>query len=186
MKIRTGFVSNSSSSSFIVKIREPYPDLHADEEDKFLANAEDIKKLEEYGFIKTTVHNPFDYKNKAEIDNELDDDDEEDYLWQMGYYVSCNQNDVIYFLVKNNIPFKASCHYGHEYVGYQKDSDHIIEAFNFGSYLCMYEDNDTDTLEKYRKAIKKIPKEKYFDEQDEISEKLKKLDEEGYFLKKEG
>ncbi len=50
----------------------------------------------------------------------------------------------------------------------------------------MYEDNDTDTLEKYRKAIKKIPKEKYFDEQDEISEKLKKLDEEGYFLKKEG
>ena len=32
--------------------------------------------------------------------------------------IMCNQDDEIEFLVKHKIPFRASCHYGHESVFY--------------------------------------------------------------------
>jgi len=161
MKIRLGFVSNSSSSSFVVLTADPFP--NPDKKNPFLASEEDIKKLEEYGFEKTSLHDPFDYEpmcRKGDI-KQVDLDEDEEHFYNMGYYISCNQDDVLYFLLKNNIPFKASCHYGHEYFGYKKDSDHFIKAYNFGCYMSMYEDDQF--FLKNNEPIEMCSKEEYLE-----------------------
>jgi len=82
----------------------------------------------------------------------------------MEYFVTCNEEEVIEFLVKNNIPFKASCHYNHEYISYKKDSDYIFEAMNYGLIANMYgEDHykfftEEDMKNLDFKPFRKIPK----------------------------
>jgi len=136
MKIRNGFISNSSSSSFIVRIKDDnLMGSMYDIDTKLLANKEDVKKLEEYGFTKTNLTSPF------QDEDGMIKSGHPDYFISMKYFVTCNEDFVIYFLVKNNIPFKASCHYGHEYVSYKKDSDFIVKGQNFGLAMDMYGDD---------------------------------------------
>lgn len=137
MKIRVGFVSNSSASSFIVAIKFEHPMMKTEKNEPFLATTEDITKLEKYGFNKSNSLSPF----RPHEDMSLKDDEGP---LSMHFYTTCNQEEVIYFLVKNNIPFKASCHYNNYFVQYKKDADTILTANNFGYEICMYGDNKFD------------------------------------------
>lgn len=161
MKIRQGFISNSSSSSFVVRIKDDQVFMIPDD---LLANEEDIEKLKKYGFQPSNITHVFDRQDT------MIKSGDPDYHISMKYSVVCNQCEVIYFLVKNNIPFKASCHYDQEFMSYKKDSDYILKAYNFGEVLDMYGDNEEELEEiKESKSYKKIPvkqflKENYYED----------------------
>lgn len=131
MKIRNGFVSNSSSSSFIVQIELSGWDKlkETDELNSAIANEESISLLENYGFTRTSRNTPLSFKCR---DNEAE---EKPFMY---FSVSCNEEDVLAFLMENDIPFKASCHYDHYYILYTKDSDTYLYAKNFGNEIDMY------------------------------------------------
>lgn len=133
MKIRNGFVSNSSSSSFIVQVKlSGWGKIAKDEDDELssmIIDEKSVPLLEEYGFEKTSRSSPISFKDRRVVE------EEEPF---MHFSVSCNEEDVMAFLMKNNIPFKASCHYDNYYILFKKDSDTYLYAKNFGNEIDMY------------------------------------------------
>ena len=97
MKKRTCFVSNSSTANFIIRVKQD--DWFHEKDELFIANEEDVIKLEEYGFTNTNAVNPF------ERGDGMTKSGDPDYHISMKYFISCNYEEVIEFLVKNNIPF---------------------------------------------------------------------------------
>ena len=74
----------------------------------------------------------------------------------MYYNVSCNEDEVLVFLMKNNIPFKASCRYDNYYVTMKKDANMYLYAFNFGNEIDMYGAKEDDIC--FWKNIGRTPK----------------------------
>ena len=145
MKLRNGFVSNSSSSSFLVK------HITRDWDKTPPLSKEDIILLEDYGFYKTYAFYPDQVTNESELIKDTDP-------YNYGLDVICNEDEPLIWLVKNNIPFTADCHYGQFTLVYEKDSDHIVSLRNNGHfYLMTY----TKDLVDYNKGMVKIPKEEF-------------------------
>lgn len=104
MKFRNGFVSNSSSSSFIVPV---YTGCFNDDKRVITKSTEVL--LKEYGFKYKRVLREY----------QLD--------------ISCNQCCTMKFLIEHNIPFKANCHYDQEMYAYDGKSDSLVMLNNFGN-----------------------------------------------------
>lgn len=160
MKIRTGFVSNSSSSSFVVRVHEA---KHG-KDGKFVCYKNILtptkeKKLRQFGFFKTYAYSPHQVPARAD-EQRLEEKDVVDSKYEnfnYGYDITCNQDDVTHFLLKNRIPFVSEQHYGHRHVFYD-GKDKVVEAVNFGVILSMYGVNDEmDT----RKAIQTFTRQEY-------------------------
>jgi hypothetical protein len=159
MKLRNGFVSNSSSSSFIVIRYDLFNSVT-------LITYEQEKKLMDFGFVKTQVCCPVQFYFE---DSRFFENDEPCIVagvkirnteiksattnaYNLGYEVICNQDEVIFFLLKNKIPFKASLHYD-EYTMVYKGKQTVKVLCNFGHMYGWLENelNINKTLQKYKK-----------------------------------
>jgi len=132
VKIRNGFVSNSSSSSFVV-IGSDY--FNGKSKTSYIT-AKEKRILLKYGFKRVNCF----YADQIDLDlTEQDQCKRKIYqkVDNYGYLITVNQDDVIYFLLKNNIPFEASCHYGHYTVIYQKGAKNFLMVQNFGTQASM-------------------------------------------------
>lgn len=145
MKIRQGFVSNSSTASFIIK----YKEIFSNNKNPIL-DKETCKLLEDYGFKKSWASYPHHVHNE---DEKIVEDD----FYSYTYEVICNEQDDLEWLIKNNIPFIADCHYDQYTLVYEKDSDHVLVLKNMGIYyqMILRHDFGPDILDE--KAAKKIP-----------------------------
>jgi len=152
MKTRHGFVSNSSSSSFLVLLKDIFFIFNDEESDKLLWTDEQIKAMLDYGFFYTYA------RSAVEIEfSENPKAKKKDRYCNLGYSIMCNQEDVINFLTNNNISFEAVCHYRHESVFYESGKDYYVEIDNVGlrqnSIEQAYEKADKDNTQ----IIRKIP-----------------------------
>ena len=142
MKIRNGFVSNSSSSSFVVRRSE----WKAEGKKTVLScrlTKEQDKMLRKFGFRRTMSHSasqlPGFYDEKKWVE-------EREYVkkngrklgWNWGYEITCNQSEVMVFLIENKIPFNGDCHYGHESFVYVPEENKLYRGTNFGAIMSTY------------------------------------------------
>lgn len=151
MKTRLGFVSNSSSSSFIVKV---------DEFNYKTKKRERIITPEQEQFLNgkhwryTHISSPSSLLVIATWNNGIPDYDprnEDVFGANLGYWVTCNEDKVIDMLTKERIPFIASCHYGHYTVIF--DGKEMYELQNYGHHAEMY------GIDKFDRWGNDIPKE---------------------------
>ena len=125
MKIRNGFVSNSSSSSFVVENYDPI-------NKKPLLSKEQRKKLQNHRFNLFRPDLDWEYFQYEA------DSIKEDELVSFVLKVYCNQDNIITFLIQNKIDFYADVHSGHETYFYDSEKDVLTIAINYGKILQTY------------------------------------------------
>lgn len=127
MKIRSNYVSNSSSSSFVVEVRNTFKSAN------FLISKEKICQLVGYGFqwmggfVQNIVFYPAE-KKKSESDFS------EKENMNLYFDVVCNEDEVYEYLFKNHIPFIASIHNDDELWVYEGGDYYEV----FTNYANMY------------------------------------------------
>ena len=165
MKTRNGFVSNSSSSSFIVKVKDYFGAKSVKKLTK-----DQIKKIEKFGFRKTVAGCPDSVDNDSYIQALISRN-----YFNYGYTVTCNQDEPIEFLLKNRISFEAEIHYGHESWYYDGETDKLIIGQNVGkqiSYVVSSNNFDIDDINT-KDIIKQTTGKEYLEEEKRLEDMLK-------------
>lgn len=130
MKTRNGFVSNSSSSSFVVHHRKNGWIGPNEDHQTILLSKEQLKKLKKFGFKYSNIMNPHYVRTSVE---KRESSLKKFKRWEdiyLTYDVTCNQDNVIYFLLSNKIPFVALCHYEEELVTWDGKCSHFYQVPN--------------------------------------------------------
>lgn len=158
MKIRNGFVSNSSSSSFVVRRYESVGGMIKN----VLAEDDDIG-LQQLGFKLQMAYYPDQVSEFVEdhsINEKLDSFLVDLHHWCK--HVSCNQDEIVEFLLKARISFTADIHYGHSSMVYDGPSDVLLIAQNFGKQIQMSgTDKMTFASMKETKPVERTTGKKY-------------------------
>jgi len=109
-----------------------------------LMTSKDVEAVLKYGFRPTTCPSPSQLENS-------------NWTWEnpeptpppitpktqyLGFCVTCNEDEVIEFLVQNNIPFSGSTHYGHQSVFYRRSDKTLLWIDNPGVKFEMYGHGD--------------------------------------------
>jgi len=160
MKVRNGFVSNSSSSSFVVPLRKFFWEEGADKD--LLLTQEEIDKLIAYGFrysryhIASAISSGVDWRY-------VESDGEPPRALVCNF--SCNQDEVIAFLVKNNIPFSSSEHYGHVQSFFRRGDKSVLvipnPAHQFETYDWKYGEFKDSTVDRFENECQQLTEGKY-------------------------
>lgn len=136
MKIRNGFVSNSSSSSFIVHYRKTEWTGGRTSKPKPLFSKETLKKLKKFGFKYSNVSNPYYVSTPVETKGlKLQNFSRYENV-HLTYDVTCNQDEVILFLLENKVPFVALCHYDQELIVWDGKGEYFYEMPNPLESVC--------------------------------------------------
>jgi hypothetical protein len=155
MKIRQGFVSNSSSSSFVVVLS--YIDFFDKTQRKYTDANVKRDLLDAHGYTSTYSDDPM--KNRPHeaglICMSVFDDE------CLVKHIPCNQADEVGFLVQNGIPFHATCHYDTEELFWNGKDDFIIKFFNHGRMWFMYGNDEELDRELREHAGCKVPISRY-------------------------
>jgi hypothetical protein len=157
MKTRNGFVSNSSSSSFVV---QRWSDFFGNPKKMLSADVE--RELEKMGFTLQFAHYPSQVEGRPESEDPNLQDEFTDKMKNWCRYVICNQEDNIFFLLKERISFMADIHYGNSSMIYDGKTDKLLIAQNFGSQAQMAGEEKVDFVPwKDTPGIQKTTGEKY-------------------------
>lgn len=149
MKIRKCFVSNSSTASFVIKVRDYSMD---NGKNQFLITKDQIEKLTEYGFQwmrgwpDNLVFSP------TEPVKSIDEFEEKEPI-SLYFDVICNEEDVMEFLFDNKIPFISSVHYDYELVVYKGGDYYEV----FTNYPMQYLANNSNEIVEKNFIEKLIP-----------------------------
>ena len=167
MKIRQGFVSNSSSSSFIVDIS----DYLGNYKRCLSKQKENMLIRHGYQWVNTPSPNYLEVLGSANKIMVIDGPELKYgrifFAW-LGKYIYCNQNIEIEYLIKHHIPFRASIHSGYKTLLF--DGNSLIEIDNVGLQNEMIMDDLIDnkllkiSMHKYDCSNGKMPntKDGYF------------------------
>jgi len=159
MKTRKSFVSNSSSSSFVIQVKEDWLEAGRTTNLQNLINSEQRATLIEYGFEYIHTRCPDQIEHGG---NDIDPDDSEYPFIYMYKSVGCNQDDIAKLLIDLDIPFRASVHYGHEAWIWNPEIDlDIVIIQNYGSAALLYglESNIFQYCPVPQEAIRKMKRE---------------------------
>lgn len=163
MKMRFGFVSNSSSASFVVPL-EIVTHNNNNCTSKLLLSQEEIDLLIGYGFWKSCDRDPFShggeygYKCEECEGNKNKNKDQEMCLGKifgniyLRYDVSCNEGETIQFLLEHNIPFYAGMDYDGQLMVYKRDMEKTLILQNEGiRYIWGMMGNKSNKYFKHKK-----------------------------------
>jgi len=139
MKTRNGFVSNSSSASFVVPLEVVTHHGNNKTTRKTLLSPEEIELLITYGFWKSCNRDPFSHSewgyncNKCEgnTNKELCSSDVFRDMY-LRYDISCNEGEPIQFLLEHNIPFYAGMDYEGQLMVYKRGMTKVLILQNEG------------------------------------------------------
>lgn len=150
MKTRNGFVSNSSSSSFVVpRYNGPWDKKPV----KCLTRSQE-RLLERHGFIMDLCFYPDQVPDTYESVPEFIKKEQPFVNWVKS--VTCNQDDELQFLISKHISFVSDIHYQHYTMIYDGKTDDLLIAQNFGKQAQMAGsdqinfDSDTPPIQKMK------------------------------------
>ena len=133
MKIRSSFVSNSSSASFVVVLSEYNFDENGIE---IVLSKDDELLLKKFGFkyMKGNWQTCLNYSSPLRKTNSFKINDEV----CMYMDCTCNEDEIYNFLFQNHIPFKAYCSNDIQLWIYDGKSDYYEIFVNYGKLFEMY------------------------------------------------
>jgi hypothetical protein len=135
MKTRMGFVSNSSSASFVVPLEVVTHYGNNNHKRKTLLSQEEIDLLIGYGFWKSCNRDPFSHGGWGYKCDDCENGKNKELCFRdmyLRYDISCNEDEPIQFLLEHNISFYAGMDYDGQLMVYKKGMERVLILQNEG------------------------------------------------------